>query len=218
MENLSIEIFSEHLENEDKYKCIQIVLEQLKNKQMSIVEIYTKILAPSLNKMRCNLDDKGVCIWQEHIRTAIVRSIIENSYIYLVQEKKKKNMTEKNKKVVVGCPDGEYHEIGARMAADFFDLNGFGVIFVGSSTPALEFGKVIKALKPEYIAISVTNFYNVVSAKKTIDHIREINSYDLKIIVGGNAFIDKSHLYKDIGADYCLQTFDDIAVFAREVD
>ncbi len=40
----------------------------------------------------------------------------------------------------------------------------------------------------------------------------------MKIIVGGNAFENKKDLYIDIGADYYLQTYEDIATFAKGVD
>lgn len=218
METQIIDDFKEALMNEDKYKCIEIILKELSNGIASIVDIYSHILTPSLNEIGCLLKDKNICIWNEHVRTSIVRSVIENVYPYLVKEKIKNKVRPKNKKIFVVCPDGEQHEIGARMAADYFELNGYESIFVGSSTPVFEFKNVIETIKPEYIALSVTNFYNIVSAKKTIELIKSETTYDVGIIVGGNAFLNNKDLYTEIGADYCMQTFEDIKDFAKEVE
>jgi MerR family transcriptional regulator, light-induced transcriptional regulator len=211
------EAFREALENEDKARCVKLAFDELSSGRIGLVDLYMTILAPALNSIGCDTGKKDLCIWKEHIRTSIVRSVIENSYIFVQREKEENGIKDNGYKVFVVCPDGEYHEIGARMAADFFELNGFDTVFVGSSTPSSEFLNILDSIKPDFIAISVTNYYNIVSAKRTIELIRQKSDHDIRIIAGGSAFNARKDLYKETGADHLLQTFDDIKKFAGEV-
>lgn len=209
------EYFKEKLISEDRNSCIRIAVSALSDEKIDVASLYTDVLAPSLNSIGCDAENK-LCIWKEHVRTSIIRSVIENVYPYVIKEKESKYKKD-IARVTVVCPDGEYHEIGARMAADFFDMNGFKVTFVGASTPLLEFLNVIKHLKPDHIAISVTNMYNIIAAKKTVEAIKAKLDYKVGIIAGGRAFSFDKEMYKEIGADRCLQTYEDITLFASEV-
>lgn len=211
--------FYDLLETENREQCIEFVMSKLTEKQLDIVTLYEDILKPALNNMECRLDEKDMCIWKEHIRSSIIRSVIECSYPFVLKEKNEKlaniDNIENLKKIAIICPDGEYHELGARMVSDFFMLCGYNSLFIGGSTPKEEFISVIDYLDLKFIAISVTNPYNLVAAKRTIQQIREKCKGNIKVIVGGNAFTNKPEMYKDVGADIYLDTFKDIKKFVE---
>lgn len=198
-----------YLESEDKEMAVKFILDKLKNKDIDVVKLYTEVLAPSLNNMLCKIDEKGVCIWKEHIRSSTIRTIIECAYPYVMDERKEKFGDKHGEKVVIVCPTEEYHEIGARMGADFYTLCGYDAIFVGSNTPKGDFLEAINFVKPNFVVISVTNFYNLVAAKKAIDLIKSKNN-EVKIIASGYAFKANNMTYKNIGADYFVDSFEDI--------
>ncbi|TYQ18411.1 UNVERIFIED_CONTAM: methanogenic corrinoid protein MtbC1 [Acetivibrio alkalicellulosi] len=210
------DIFYTYLSKEDKESCVKYALDLLEKKTVNIVELYTKILEPSLNNIGCEVGKENLCIWKEHVRSSIIRTIIECSFPYVLKERDLNNTLKKNLTAIVICPDGEYHEIGARIIADFFTLCGYNTIFVGGSTPKNEFLSVVNTIRPHYVAISVTNYYNLVSAKKTIELLREKVNTDVKIVVGGQAFLNKKNILKDIDANYLIQTFDDIKKLSEE--
>jgi methanogenic corrinoid protein MtbC1 len=200
----------EALEAEDRYACINYVTDALLKGRVNIADLYENILKPALNNIECKVGDKKVCIWKEHVRSSIVRSVIECCYPYVIKERDLCNVPKRNQYVVVLCPDGEYHELGARMVSDFFTICGFDSIFIGSSTPKEELFNILDSINPIYIALSITNYYNLVSAKKTISEIRKKAHKELKIIVGGNAFLRNPDAYREIGADALVNTFKDI--------
>lgn len=208
--------FMEYLEAEDKEKAVFYALNLLEENKVDILTLYTKILAPSLNNMFCNSTEKEVCIWKEHVRSSIIRTIIECAYPYVIKQRDKNGVERRNESVVVVCPQDEYHEIGARMVADFYTLHGFDTVFVGANTPKEDFVSAINIIKPKYVVISVTNYYNIVNAERAIKRIREIANYDLKIIVGGYAFRANKEIYKNIGADYLMDSFEEIEAFIKE--
>lgn len=113
----------------------------------------------------------------EMILTSALTSIIEVAYPYILAEREK-NTTDKGK-VIVMCPEFEDHELGARMVADYFLLEGFAAIFIGARTPVSTVIKAIELVKSKYLCISVTNYYNLISVKKTTDRIKNAIDYDL---------------------------------------
>lgn len=204
------------LELEDKERAVNFILSLLDEKKIDIVSLYTDILGPSLNNMKCNVEEGGVCIWKEHVRSSIIRTIIECCYPYVIKEK---NETYKNinyGKVIVLCPSEEYHEIGARIVTDFFTLCGYETIFVGSNTPKNEFLKIIDYVNPKYLVISVTSYYNLVAAKATIEKIRNSSVKKLNILVGGHAFKNNPAALKNTNADMVIDNFDDIKNLQKE--
>lgn len=205
-----------YLEKEDKEKAVEYAMSLLSDGKVDFITLYRDILSPSLNNMFCNVDEKEICVWREHVRSSIVRTIIECAYPFVIKEREKRGIKKRNQSVIVVCPQEEYHEIGARMVADFYTFLGFDTVFVGANTPKEDFVSAINVIKPRYVVISVTNYYNIVNAERAIKKLREKADYDLKIIVGGYAFKSNKEIYKKIGADYLLDSFEEIEAFTKE--
>lgn len=162
--------FMKTIETENRNALLNFILPKLKNNEIDIITLYTEILAPSLNSMVQNKTDKAF-IWREHVRSSIIRTIIENCYPYVIKERDESYKLNINKKIAVVCPSEEYHEIGARMITDFFTLLGYNATFVGSNTPKEEFLEALQNIKLDYIAISVSNPYSLIAARKAIEKI-----------------------------------------------
>jgi MerR family transcriptional regulator, light-induced transcriptional regulator len=206
--------FMNIIETENREALLNLILSKLKNEEIDILTLYTQILAPSLNSMLPSEKDKAF-IWREHVRSSIIRTIIENCYPYVIKERDEKYGLKLNKKVAIVCPSEEYHEIGARMITDFFTLAGYDATFVGSNTPRDEFLDALSVLDIAYIALSLSNPYSLITARKTIEKIKQTDS-KVKILVGGSAFKNKEHAYKELGADMYLSSFEDIRKLAEE--
>jgi methanogenic corrinoid protein MtbC1 len=204
------------LEVENKEKAVNLILSLLEEEKVDIVTLYTDILAPSLNNMKCNTEEGEGCIWKEHVRSSIIRTIVECCYPYVIKEKNKMYKGTNLGKVIVLCPPEEQHEIGARMASDFFTLCGYETIFVGSNTPKNEFLKVIDFINPMYLAVSVTSYYNLVAAKATIEKIRNSTNKKLNILIGGHALRNNTEALKNTNADMVINNFNDIKNLQKE--
>ena len=208
--------FLEYLDNEDKENCINLITSKLDKKELDIPTLYKEILEPSLNAFYCDAEEEKMCIWKEHIRTSIIRTIIEICYLYILKERKEKGVKLLNQTILIGCPAEEYHDTGAKMIADIFTLYGFNAIFVGANTPREEVRDAINLLKPKFIGISVTISYNLVEAEKAISLIKQHTEFDGKIVVGGQAFQNNPDNYKKIGADILIRNFNEIEKLAKE--
>ena len=180
---------------------------------MDVRTLYDEILRPAAIGRPFEKSEEGICIWKEHVRTSIIRTIIECSSRFVYKERKAKFGETKGETVVVVCPTEELHELGAKMVADFFTLCGYDVTFVGANTPQSQVLAGIGYVVPAYVAISVTNHYNLVAARKLVDNMKTLRTskgLSFKIIVGGSAFERNPELAKEIGADQHLHGFDDI--------
>lgn len=197
------ETLKKYLDDGNLEQSVLYSIDVIKNKEISIVDLYQDVLAKILNEISCDQTDEE-CIWYEHQRTAIVRNIVDALFPYLIEEKAESN----NQKVLVVCPSEEYHEIGAKMAADFFYLLGYETTFVGANTPLENIVSAVKMINPDYLAISVTNYYHIVSAKKIVASLRNINP-NIQILAGGQAFLIEG-ASDIVGVDQLVFSFDDI--------
>ena len=203
------------LDDGNKERCVQLCLSTLSDKTLDVVTLYRDILTPALSEKFCSSRDEEICIWQEHIRTSIVRTIIECCYPFVLRERDEKYLSTQKGKVIVLCPPDEAHEIGARMVADFFLLNGYHATFIGASTPVNEIIGAITHFKPDYVAISITNVFNLIATAKAVSRILDLKTtLDFKVILGGQACKQNPTTCRKMNADMILDTFDDIQKLA----
>ena len=191
-------------------ECVIYIME-LFNSGFSVKEVYEQYIIPSLAEYECNSDVEEICIWKEHTRTSIIRTILESSYPYLIKQKKEKI----NKSIIVACPQLEYHEIGAIINTNFFILEGFDAKYIGANTPSEQIISAVKILKPDYLALSITNYYNIVATKKLIETLKEDNK-EIKVIIGGQATKNPLTIAQ-LKYDYILQSYEDIVMFKENL-
>jgi methanogenic corrinoid protein MtbC1 len=203
--------FNRLLEASDKEACIRLVVESLQNGQIDIVTLYNEVLSPALTQPVCLSTNRALCIWEEHARTSIVRSVIENCYTFVTRERDQKYHAPVRGKVILVCPTEELHEIGARMVMDFFTLCGYTVTFIGANTPQNEIVSAIEYIQPIYVGISITNFYNLVAARAAVEYIcAKKGPLKFKVILGGLACRFHPDVCREMGADLVLNTFAEI--------
>jgi methanogenic corrinoid protein MtbC1 len=203
--------FLNFIELEDKDNALILILDLLKN-GTKVKDVYEYLIIPALKDYECLNKNEIFCVWKEHTRTSIIRTILESTYEFIIKERD----TQVNKSIVVFCPQEEYHEIGAIIAANYFSLLGFKAQYIGANTPKFDVISAIKVINPDYVAISVTNYFNIVVTKRVVEEIKT-NFPNLKIIVGGQAFKNEDVL-KQVDFDYHLDTYTDILKFREEVE
>ncbi|MGO1469382.1 MAG: cobalamin B12-binding domain-containing protein [Tissierella sp.] len=204
------------LKKHDKEIAVKTAIDALENKKVDVLTLYEDILGPALNNVTKEFKDEDRLIWQEHVRSEIIITIIENSYLYVLKEKEERAI-KREERVVVLCPKFEDHAIGAKMAADIFTIAGYETTFIGANTPWKTIIKSIENKRPHIISIGVTNFYNLLETKKTIDRIKEEFDYKIKFALGGHALKKSKELYKQIGGDIYLERLKDIFSLKEEV-
>jgi methanogenic corrinoid protein MtbC1 len=203
------ERFLELLSAEDREGAISYALGLLEQGDVDVVELYEGILGPALKDMSSQNFEKKWNIWKEHMRTSIVRTIIECCYPYVAKEQKARSKGEGKGVVVLACPSEEYHEIGIRMVADMFTMAGYDAALIGANTPFSDIVSAVEYFRPKILGISATSSFALFAAERVIKKVRETKS-PVTIVVGGVAFESNPSAWKEIGADAHLSTFKDI--------
>jgi len=208
------EKFSGYLEREDKEKCVEYILDIMNSGQISIADLYEKILAPSLDNMPPSEED--FFIWSEHVRSSIIRTVIECCYPHVLKLIRESGQLMDKGKVILVCPPEEYHELGIRAGSDFFNICGYSTILVGANTPLEVLLRGLVSENPKYVAISVSNYYNLFAAKKIADEISAVNK-SVTILACGNTFLKDRSLSTKIGAKGVVNSIEDILALEEEL-
>ena len=188
----------------DKDKCISIV-EKLLSQNTEIKDIYVDMFQRSMYHIGKMWEQGQLSITDEHIGTEITKSLV-NRYASALVSNKKVSWSS-----LICCVDKEYHEIGARMVADIFELHGWKTYFSGASTPTREIVKFIEIKKPNVVGLSSNFYMNLLRLFEVIDNIKK-NYPDQKIIIGGQA-VEK-------GKDNIFSNYPDLLYFPtiKELD
>ena len=103
--------FVSYLDAEDKEKCVRAVLSRLAAGEIDLVTLYEEVLKPAVNSPPVSSYDSRTVIWLEHVRTSIVRTIIECCYEHVLDLKEKEFGPGYRGKIIIACPADEYHDL-----------------------------------------------------------------------------------------------------------
>lgn len=164
----------------DRAGCTNIV-QELNNADITLKDLYLNLFQRSLYRTGELWEQHKVSVSVEHLATAITERLLT------LVEPKIFSGQYRDQSVIVACVADEYHQIGARMVADLFELHGWRGYFLGANTPVQDLLNMIEEKKPALIALSLSIYSNLPALIKALDTIR--SKYpDLPILVGGQAF------------------------------
>jgi methanogenic corrinoid protein MtbC1 len=167
----------------DKDKCASLV-QSLIDDGLNLQDIYIELFQKSLYRIGKLWDHNQMSIPEEHMATQIIESLISRFAPV--------GKSEPDKKVVVTCIDKEFHEIGAKMVSNIFELEGWKTYYLGASVPTKEMMKFVKNIDPEIIALSWSLYLNLGRFLEVVDHLTRFFPAK-KILVGGQALSENSN-------------------------
>jgi methanogenic corrinoid protein MtbC1 len=126
--------------------------------------------------------------------------------------------TEKNgRKIIATSIGGELHEIGVRIIADFFEMEGWDTYYLGANSPTAAIVQAIADRRADILAVSATMTFHIRAVENLIATVRaSADSTSIKVLVGGYPFNVEPELWKRVGADgYAADASEAIAVVSR---
>jgi methanogenic corrinoid protein MtbC1 len=175
------ELFQEALLKGDRRKASKIA-KKYGSSHKQIKFLYENIIKPSLYKVGELWEYNIITVAAEHLATSISESVMNELYENIIAE----NRTER--RVVLGCIENEYHQVGIKMIADVFEMHGWDTFFLGSNIPLKEFIDFTLDNEPHLIALSLSIYSHINNLEAMITKIRETLP-GITIIVGGQAFL-----------------------------
>ncbi|MBN1242017.1 MAG: cobalamin-dependent protein [Spirochaetales bacterium] len=187
------------------------VAESLAAGGMPVRELYARLWRPAQRELGRLWHLGEISVAQEHYATAATQYIISSFYPRLFAASRRGGPT-----LLAACAQGERHEMGLRMIADWFQSDGWDTRYLGADLPVrdlvAEAGRVI----PAVVALSATLSANVPWIEAAIAALRsEERTRELPVLVGGIPFMVSPELWRTVGADGCASDFEE-AVRAAE--
>jgi methylmalonyl-CoA mutase cobalamin-binding domain/chain len=204
--------FLDKLLRGDRRSASRMILEAVDG-GASIQEVYSQVFQRSQRELGRLWQTNQISVAQEHFCTAATQMVISQLYPYLFSSERS-NRT--GLKLVMACVGGELHEIGARMVADIFEMEGWDTYFLGANTPPESILRSVVERKADVLALSVTMTYHIRQVEEIITILRSANS-SVRILVGGYPFNLSHGLWRKVGADGYATDADTAIVEARRV-
>lgn len=181
--------------NGNKKTAHELIINAVQN-GTAIKDIYINVFQATQKETGRLWQLGKITVAQEHFITAATQLVMAQLYPYLFTS------TNKEKKIIVACAAGELHEIGARMVADLFEMDGWNSYYFGANTPQSSLLKAVEMYKPNILAISATMTFNLNSVSELIGSVKSQSmTNNLKILVGGYPFNLADRLWQNMGAD-----------------
>lgn len=187
--------YSDRLVEGRRQEARQVVMRMV-DSGVSIKEIYMQVFQPAMYWIGWLWQNKRVSVAQEHYATAATNLIMAELYSRVAESPRI------GRSLVATSVSGELHEMGIRMVADIFEMEGWDTYFLGASTPKDSVLEMVKAHEADVLAVSATMTFHILKVKELISHVRNaMGDKAPKIIVGGYPFKISEGLWKSVGAD-----------------
>lgn len=174
-------------------------------------EIYDGVLCPVLREVGRMWHLGEITVAEEHL--ASTTTLMAMSRLAEHLPRKEPN----GRTLLAACVQGNAHEIGLRMIADHFEVEGWRSVYLGANVPADDLVLAVQDFAPDLIALSAMICTQVQPLADTIDAIRAMPS-TTPIVVGGGAFTNCPSLWRNLGADaYAATPADALTVANRLV-
>ncbi len=137
---------------------------------------------------------------QQRIATRLLRVLEDQTAASLTINASNENAPKRH--VLALCGPSDADELGAQMAVDLLEANGFGMTFGGGGVPIDEIIARVHQQKPDVLCMFASAPTDLPEIRQMIDRLREIDALpDLQIVVGGGVFNRAEGLAQEIGAD-----------------
>jgi methanogenic corrinoid protein MtbC1 len=162
----------------------------------SVKEIYLHVFQPVQREVGGLWQTNQISVAQEHYCTAATQLVMSQLYPRIFATERL------GRRMVATCVGGELHEIGVRMVADFFEMEGWDTYYLGANTPATSILQALDDRNADILAISATMTFHVGHVEQLISAVRASDmGRNLRIMVGGYPFNVSPGLWRHVGAD-----------------
>ena len=132
--------------NGDRKGCDAVVTD-LANSGTDVRVIYVDLLQRAMYAVGELWEANRISVAKEHLATAITEGAMSLLYPRIFSGSRI------GRSAVVSCVANEYHQIGGKMVADIFELNGWDGFFLGANTPEAELLAFVQERKPDVLGL-----------------------------------------------------------------
>ena len=163
----------------DRQEALRLIREEGLERGLDAPRIALEVIMPAQAEIGRLWQENRIGIAEEHLATAISQLVVSTLYSHFPRA------ASNGKRVIVACVEGEQHEIGARLAADFLEMAGFVVHFLGANVPTDSLVAMVRTELPHLVVLSSATTLHLAAMRSAISRIRLVGGAALPIAVGG---------------------------------
>lgn len=180
---MNVDLYGKYLEDllaGRRSQCRDLVLRLLED-GMDVKDLYIRLFQESMYEVGRLWETARISVATEHLATSITEFLLTLVYpkIFAAEHL--------DKLAIISCTANEYHQIGGKMVADIFELNGWHGHFLGANTPTADLAAMIREKDPDVLALSLSVYFNMPKLFEILDQLKD-SFPQLPIILGGQAF------------------------------
>jgi MerR family transcriptional regulator, light-induced transcriptional regulator len=157
------------------------MLDHYLSRQTPVIDLYKYLFQPALYRIGELWKQNQISVSTEHMATAIIEGLMSELYPRLLTAPRR------SLKAVIAFIEGELHQVGGKMVADVFVMNGWDVHYLGTNTPTSELVRMVAVQKPHVMGLSLSTHAHLPQLAKTLDLLH--SRYPrLPLLVGGQGF------------------------------
>ncbi len=198
----------------DKKNSRRVIEEAIKS-GVPAIDIYYHVFYPTMVKTGELWQKNKISVAREHMITATTQNIIASLYPLIFKDLAEQENS--RGKILIACPGEELHELGIRMLADIWELEGWDVTYLGSNIPARFITDSLIEENHDILALSNSISFNLKYSKETIEKAKAAG-YRGFTVVGGRVFNVDPTLKDYVGADYHGSDFYQAVQILEEIE
>lgn len=102
--------------------------------------------------------------------------------------------------VLIACPEGEFHEIGAQTVAYLAAARGCHIYYLGPNLPISDLESFCERVNPDMILLSLTKGKSEAAARRLLRELKPLSTR-WPVVVGGQGANAIAHLIQDSGVE-----------------
>jgi MerR family transcriptional regulator, light-induced transcriptional regulator len=115
-------------------------------------------------------------------------------------------------RVLIACPEGEFHEIGAQTVAYLAATRGCHIYYLGPNLPISDLQSFCEDVNPDMVLLSLTEGKSDEAARRLLEELKPLSTR-WPVMVGGQGAIAVAHLLQNSG----VELLEDLAALHRRL-
>lgn len=169
------------------------VVETALDHAVSANALYMNVFQPSGYAIGRLWQRNEFSVAQEHLATAIIERQMGEMHTYF------KPVRQRPRTLLLGCVENEFHRLGVRMVADFFEQDGWNVVYLGAAVPAETMISMAREVQPDMIGLSSQMVYHLPAILEFMRRLEKSGLGGVPVIAGGLPFVREPDLYQKMG-------------------